>query len=171
VITFQKGVRGNGISKHPLYGVWQQLIQRCTNQKNKDFRFYGGRGISVCDEWRSDSNVFLRWADSSGYEPGLTIDRIDTNGNYEPSNCRWIDRASQSRNRRVAKRITFSSPFRGVAKCNSGRPWKVCIDKKTYIGKYSTAIEAAIAYDDASFDKYGELRRLNFPERKRSLVS
>lgn len=81
----------------PAYRSWSGMIQRCTNANNPDFHYYGGRGISVCDRWASFEN-FL--ADMGQPERGLTIDRTDPDGNYEPSNCRWATRAVQSQNRR-----------------------------------------------------------------------
>ena len=83
-----------------LYRIWNDMKVRCSHKDNDNYPYYGGRGIAVCDEWESSFETFMQWAESSGYSEGLTLDRINTNGNYEPSNCRWIEFKAQCRNRR-----------------------------------------------------------------------
>jgi len=90
----------HGLYKHKLYDVWSGIKSRCYEKKHKYFNYYGGRGISVCEEWRNDFKVFYDWAVNNGYKDGLTIDRIDSNGNYEPSNCRWTTWKIQGNNTR-----------------------------------------------------------------------
>lgn len=82
-----------------LENIYYGMIDRCFNNKNKSFLHYGGRGITVCEEWKNNKQSFLDWANANGYDDKLQIDRIDYNGNYEPSNCRWVDVIVQANNR------------------------------------------------------------------------
>lgn len=88
----------HGKSDTRLYECWTDMKKRCYNAKNKRFDRYGGRGIIVCDEWKNDYVAFEKWALENGYGVSLTLDRIDVNGNYEPTNCRWVTMAEQQRN-------------------------------------------------------------------------
>ncbi len=91
------------LSNTPTYNVWTGMINRCTNPNNKCFSYYGGRGIKVCERWKEYVN-FLN--DMGEKEAGMSIERIDNNGNYEPSNCRWIPMSQQGKNRRNNRLIT-----------------------------------------------------------------
>lgn len=86
-------------STEPWYKVWSGIIQRCTNKRSTGYKNYGGRGIKVCNEWKSSSG-FKQWIDNTDYEKGLQIDRIDNDGNYEPNNCRWVTPKENSLNKR-----------------------------------------------------------------------
>lgn len=91
----------HGMTGSRLHRIWKAMRTRCYNRNFFGFKYYGGRGISICDEWKNDFQAFYDWAMKNGYSDNLTIDRINTNGNYEPSNCRWVTMAEQNKNKRV----------------------------------------------------------------------
>jgi len=88
-----------------LYKIWGSMKGRCCNPNDRDYKQYGGRGITVCNEWIDSFVVFQEWAYANGYREYLSIDRKDNNGNYEPSNCRWITIEEQNRNK---SNLTFA---------------------------------------------------------------
>ena len=97
----------HGMSHSRVARTHAGMVARCYKPTHKSYKSYGGRGIKICDEWR-DCGAFIQWALSSGYEHGLQIDRINPNGNYEPSNCRWVTSKQQGNNRRNNVRITHN---------------------------------------------------------------
>lgn len=90
----------HGMSDTRLYYIWRGMKKRCYNHKNKDYKWYGARGIAICDEWLNDSTMFFEWSFANGYNDSLTLDRIDNNKGYSPDNCRWIIIAEQQKNKR-----------------------------------------------------------------------
>lgn len=96
-----------------IYKTLNHMKDRCYNQKCKDYHMWGGRGITICDEWLRDVKSFYDWAMTHGYKDNLTIDRIDNNKGYSPDNCRWVDRKTQARNTRRNRLITIN----GETKC------------------------------------------------------
>lgn len=102
--TVSAAKRIHGDRDARLYGVWKTMKKRCENENCRDFRWYGAKGVSVCEEWQDYGN-FKAWAMANGYDQNAikgacTIDRIDPCGNYEPSNCRWVSMEIQAKNRR-----------------------------------------------------------------------
>ena len=98
--------RQHGKKGTRLYFIWVAMKARCNNPNNKRYSSYGGRGIKVCDEWQDNFQAFNNWAIKSGYDENAkfgqcTLDRINVNGNYEPSNCRWATMAEQNKNKRA----------------------------------------------------------------------
>ena len=105
----------HGLSKTHIYGVWNTMKSRCYNKNAQRYAFYGGRGITVCEEWRNDFMSFYNWALSNGYKDGMTLDREDNSGNYEPSNCRWIDQKAQMNNMRRNQLLTHNGKTQTMA--------------------------------------------------------
>lgn len=111
----------HGLTNSRLYGVWAIMKQRCYNEKAPNFPSYGGRGITMCDEWKNDFMTFHDWAYANGYDENATkgectIDRIDVNGNYEPSNCRWATRQEQNFNKRNTRIFEFKGKVQHLYK-------------------------------------------------------
>lgn len=107
-----------GLSKHPLYHILRGMYKRCYKQGSAGYSRYGGRGITICAKWaftiKGIAN-FITWAEANGYKKGLTIDRIDNDGNYEPSNCRWATRKVQARNTSRNRMLTLNGKTKCVA--------------------------------------------------------
>lgn len=101
-------VRTHGKRKTRFYRIWAQMIQRTTNKNQKDYDYYGERGIAVCKEWRESFDTFEQWAKENGYAENLTIDRKDNNKGYEPGNCHWVTMKEQSRNTRRTHYLTYN---------------------------------------------------------------
>ena len=99
---------GHGQSHSRLYSIWSNMKQRCYNSKVPEYHLYGGRGVTICDEWLSDFRSFYDWAMSHGYEESLSIDRIDVNKGYSPDNCRWATAKEQSNNTRANRRFSIN---------------------------------------------------------------
>lgn len=97
--TKQKRNVTHGLRKHELYKTWLNIKARCYNPNNNHYKYYGGKGIGMCDEWKGDFKLFYDWAISNGWKCGLSIERIDNKVSYKPSNCKWINMNEQSKNR------------------------------------------------------------------------
>ena len=147
----REGKTKHGLSNTRLNRIWSSIKDRTLNSKQKQYNDYGGRGISICDEWKNDFLSFYNWAMTNGYEEnkGLSIDRIDNDGNYCPENCRWTTRVIQGRNQRMQKNNT--SGFKGVSYNKRAGSYQTCIQinsKKIHLGYFQTAVEGAIAYNN-----------------------
>ncbi|MEW5569731.1 hypothetical protein [Rossellomorea marisflavi] len=105
----------HGLSKTKLYHVWAGMKDRCYNENSHGFTYYGSRGINVCEQWKNDYIEFHKWAFESGYKEGLTIERINVNGNYDPSNCKWITQEEQTRNMTSSRKITYDGKTQTIS--------------------------------------------------------
>ena len=137
----------HNLSRHRLYKTWAMMMDRCYNITAHNYKYYGGKGVTVCQEWHSVTNFIEDMYPS--YVEGLTLDRINTDNNYEKSNCRWSSIETQNRNKRKIM-ATNTSGYRGVSWHSKTSKWvaKIKIYNKTiYLGLFNEPIEAAKAYD------------------------
>jgi len=120
------------MSNTRLYNVWKSMKSRCFNRNDARWERYGGRGITLCDNWSEDFQAFYNWATTHGYRDDLTIDRIDNDGNYCPENCRWANNKTQCRNRISNIDITIGNSTRTLTEwCEI-----FCVDYKTVYARY-----------------------------------
>ena len=141
----------HGLGYTRLYNIWANMKDRVFNTKNKQYNDYGGRGITICDEWKNDFMSFHDWAITNGYEEdkGLSIDRIDNDENYCPENCRWTTSIIQNRNKRISKNNT--SGYKGVCYPKGNNKYLAQIyvnNKNIHLGYFQTAVEGAVAYNN-----------------------
>ena len=152
----QKG-ENNGNYRHgskgtKLYEVWCGMRGRCLNPTNKNYFRYGGRGITLCDEWMQSYLDFKRWALKNGYKEGLTIDRIDNDKGYSPNNCRWVTMSKQANN----KRNTLFLEYKGERKPLQEWANELGIKRLTLyyrIYKLGWTVESALT-ENVSLDRY-----------------
>lgn len=114
-----------------IKSVLYTMKKRCYNPKSSDYKWYGGKGVTICKEWLDDTNKFIEWAQKNGYQKGLTIDRIDSNGNYEPSNCRWTDMIIQNNNKSKLKKYKFNGEYLTLSQISR----KIDIKYRTLLGR------------------------------------
>ncbi len=155
-----------------LYGIWTSMITRCgSGIGTHNYKYYKGRGITVCDEWTGNFEKFEEWALANGYADNLSIDREKSHLGYSPENCRWATKSEQSRNARPHH--DGKSKYRGVKPGRHGR-WVACICSnyiRYYLGEFDTEEEAAIAYDTKAVDLHKKFAFLNFPDaQKKSTI-
>jgi len=138
----RKGYKQDNRIKHPMYLLWQGMIARCCYKSAGNYYNYGGRGIKICDRWRHD---FWKFVEDMGERPeGMTLDRIDTNGDYEPHNCKWSNRYEQQSNRR----IKANTGYAGISRQLSGYYLAEIGGKKSRERKVFKSLSEAKAWRD-----------------------
>jgi hypothetical protein len=144
----------HGLSGHKLYGTWYNMVERCTNSSNISYKYYGGRGITVCDSWKNVEN-FINDMEGS-YQEGMTLERVDTNKGYCKENCTWASPSVQAFNKRPSCKNSSGKVGVNFDK-NSGK-WKATICKNyiiTYLGIYDSFEDAVEARKAAERGLYG----------------
>lgn len=138
-------------TKRSSYEIWRNMKQRCTNQNRPDFKHYGGRGITLCEKWKSFDGFY---DDMGEREKGMQIDRMDNEKGYYKDNCRWTTPAKNSLNRRVIKKSNLP---KGVSKNHNRFTARIQINEFTYhVGSYLSPKEANNAFRDVFYEWYGE---------------
>jgi len=144
-------IKGMTFYDKPWYNSYRSMMDRCYREKAHNYPLYGGRGIKVCDEWHY-IDVFADWVERSGYEAGLTLDRIDPNGDYTPDNCRWATRKQQANNRTNTVRVTID----GVTKTLSEWADFVGISRSTINNRYCDGVRGVMLLHRAEDTKFKE---------------
>lgn len=131
--------RKHGSSETRLYSIWSDMKKRCYNENSSSYKNYGARGIKLCDEWVANFDLFEKWSLKNGYEDELTIDRIDNNEDYKPSNCRWVTRKVQCNNRRNTVYVNIYGEDLTISEVAE----KYKVSKSTVKGRYYKGIRGS----------------------------
>lgn len=125
----------HGMSDSRLHRIWAGMKRRCYNKNDASYENYGGRGIIICDEWKDSFESFYQWAIQSGYSDRLSIDRINVDGNYEPSNCRWADKITQMNNTTLNRTFAYNGETLTVAELSRkyNIPYKLLHKRLCYL--------------------------------------
>lgn len=145
-----ENVNKHGFSDHPLYNKWSDIKRRCNSETNKAYKYYGNKGIKICREWEENAGAFISWCLDNGWKEGLEIDRIDNDGDYEPSNCRFTTHQENCLNQRLLNSKNKSG-YCGVYYYNTHKYYKgqIGYKNKRIFSKsgFESPISAAIARD------------------------
>lgn len=154
-----------------LYITWSAMKSRCLNKNHPKYKDYGGRGIKVCKDWRS-YKAFEEWALSHGYRDDLTIDRIDVDGNYKPSNCRWIPRSEQAKNKRNSRYVTYRGERKSMAEWAKEKGMPIATLRKRILNGWTleNAIETPVTKKYSHNKWMKERNELQMKEQKRAEV-
>lgn len=121
------------MNRKRLKSIYKGMKMRCYNKNSVNYKYYGGKGIRICDEWLNDFESFYRWSIDNGYKENLTIDRLDGNKNYEPSNCKWSTKEEQSYNRSMSVKLTLNGETKHLTQWAN----ELNIDKKILSWRYN----------------------------------
>lgn len=152
----------HGLSKTRIHKEWRAILHRCKNETASHYEYYGGRGITVCDEWKGENGFirFYEWAMAHGYSDNLTLDRINNDKGYSPDNCRWVTHMENCHNRGIRYDSKTGVPGVQVRKMRTGEvKYRVHITvnyKRVNIGHFDTLAEAAEARRQAELKYWGE---------------
>ena len=160
----------HGLSKTRLYHIWANIKDRCLNSKSSSYKYYGERGITICDEWKNDFIEFRDWALDNGYKEDLSIERINVNGNYEPNNCCWIPLKNQCKNTRWNKYYTLNGETHSTVE------WSILLGgTEALVGrrlKDGWDLERALTTPARKGNyRYKDETRKAFDERRKSLLA
>lgn len=150
----------HGKSKERIHKEWRGILHRCKNPSASHYENYGGRGISVCEEWANSFIAFYNWAINNGYSNDLTLDRIDNDGDYCPENCRWVTHMENCHNRGVRKDSKTGCPGVHERKLSNGvttyRAYITTNYKRVNLGTFSSLDEAIKARKNAEKEYWGK---------------
>ncbi len=155
----------HGMKNTRMYNIWSSMKERCYLETCEAYKDYGGRGITVCDEWKDNFQSFYDWSMANGYSDDLTIDRIDVNGNYEPDNCRWADWETQHYNKRNTIRIEVDGKLKTLKEISE----EYGISQKTLMSRYIRYKKGLFALEDMArpVKKNGRKRKCGEESNKR----
>lgn len=142
----------HGLADTRIYNIWKGMIRRCFHEESEEYPNYGGRGITVCKEWQGEEGAsrFYKWSMENGYAENLTIDRKNTNGNYEPSNCRWTDWETQNYNKRNTRKFLVCGEIKNLKEISEEYGIPLRRLQKKYYGVY---------VDEITIEELNKLRR------------
>jgi len=161
-VSILKSNTKHGFSYNRLYGILYGMKSRCLKTSTISYKNYGGRGIKICDEWLDEKTglkTFIEWAMRSGYQSNLSIDRINNDGNYEPSNCRWSTSSEQNNNTRSNVHITIN----GVTKTMGMWAKQYGINKGTFSGRLRKGFPSTMLLKPPGYFKDRYLIKINLP--------
>lgn len=156
---FTSSLVTHGLTKHPLYSTWRSMLARCYNQKNSNYHNYGGRGITVCDRWLEKDGLINFIKDMGERPDGLSLDRVDNNGNYTPENCRWASKSLQHFNKRQKDGKELPKGIRCITLKNGESRYTAYITCKgvvKFLGYFQTIEDALTARRVAELELFGE---------------